>query len=381
MTNNAPRQYATGQHIAIPKIDLQCLFDSLQASGYTIIGPTLREEAIVYEEIARLEDLPIGWTDVQGPGHYRLQWRDDGKYFSYVVGPHTWKRYLYPPSLKLFSVQRNGDGFEIKANQDSPQYAFVGVRGCEIAAIGVQDRVFMNGPYHDPHYKARRERVFILAVNCTEPGETCFCASMGTGPKCNSDFDLALTELEDSFLLEIGSELGAGMLTNCDCRPAGAFELNQGRRLLAQAETQMGRSLETGDLPDLLYENLDHPRWDEVAERCLSCTNCTMVCPTCFCSDVQDVSDLSGQNTERVRVWDSCFNQDFSHVHGGNLRPDIRSRYRQWLTHKLASWMDQFGTSGCTGCGRCITWCPVGIDLTEEVAAIAQSTYGSGGDQ
>jgi ferredoxin len=193
---------------------------------------------------------------------------------------------------------------------------------------------------------------------------------MGTGPKCSTGFDLALTELEEIFVLEVGSELGAEMLAGCEWRPAGAFELGQQGRLLAQAETQMGRSLDTRDLPDLLLNNLDHPRWSEIGEICLSCTNCTMVCPTCFCSDVQDVSDLDGRNTARVRVWDSCFNPDFSYVHGGNVRPSIRARYRQWLTHKLASWQEQFGTPGCVGCGRCITWCPVGIDLTHEVAAI-----------
>ena len=132
--------------------------------------------------------------------------------------------------------------------------------------------------------------------------------------------------------------------------------------------------LDTSDLPELLYKNLEHPRWDDVAERCLSCTNCTMVCPTCFCHSIEDVPDLDSQRSERVRLWDSCFNFDHAHTAGGNMRPDIRSRYRQWLTHKLASWIDQYGVSGCVGCGRCITWCPVAIDITEEVAAIRGGT-------
>ncbi|MCB0197785.1 MAG: 4Fe-4S dicluster domain-containing protein, partial [Anaerolineae bacterium] len=126
--------------------------------------------------------------------------------------------------------------------------------------------------------------------------------------------------------------------------------------------------------PNLLYQNLEHPRWDHIANRCLSCANCTQVCPTCFCSDVVEVSDLENHKDERLRVWDSCFSLDFSHVHGGNIRPTTRARYRQWLTHKLASWIDQFGTLGCVGCGRCITWCPVGIDLTEEVRAIREAS-------
>jgi ferredoxin len=359
-----------GNQIIIAKSELQRVFSALTTGGYTIIGPTVRQEAIVYEEIERFEELPIGWTDEQGPGHYRLQKRGDRRAFGFVVGPHTWKKYLYPSRLTLFQAGGSNGRLKIAAEHEAPRYAFIGARACELAAIAIQDHIFLEGAFQEPHYKARRKRAFIMAVNCTEPGATCFCSSMGTGPACTSGYDLSLTELDDAFLIAVGSQVGADMLVDCNWRPAGALELDQARRLLAEAEDQMGRQMETGDLPGLLYDNLDHPRWDKTAERCLSCMNCTMVCPTCFCVDVQDVSDLTGQQTERVRTWDSCFNPDFSYVHGGNLRPNIRARYRQWLTHKLASWIDQFASSGCVGCGRCITWCPVGIDLTEEVAVI-----------
>jgi ferredoxin len=351
---------------------LQVVFNILTAAGYTIIGPSLDQEAIVYVTIEKIEDLPIGWTDDQGPGQYRNRRRNDGKYFGYVVGPTTWKRFLYPPELTLFSCQQIEGELEIESKRETFNYAFIGARSCELAAINIQDRILLGDLHQDPHYRDRREQAFILAVNCTEPGETCFCTSMNTGPRCCSGFDLALTELNDTFLFEVGSELGAEMLAGSGWRPAGAFEMNQASKLIDRAEKEMGRTLETGDLPDLLYDNLDSPQWALVAQRCLSCTNCTMVCPTCFCVDVQDLSDLSGQNTMRRRIWDSCFSTDFSYVHGGNTRPNIRSRYRQWLTHKMASWVDQFGELGCVGCGRCITWCPVGIDLTEEIAAIRE---------
>ena len=132
----------------------------------------------------------------------------------------------------------------------------------------------------------------------------------------------------------------------------------------------MGREMNTDGIHDLLLANLEHPRWEEVAGRCLTCGNCTMVCPTCFCTSVEDTSDLAGVSAERSRRWDSCFTMDFSYIHGGSVRASPKSRYRQWMTHKLATWWDQFGSSGCVGCGRCITWCPVGIDITEEVRAI-----------
>ena len=373
-TSTAKKPLLAGNQIVIAKSELQRVFTALATAGYTIIGPTVRQEAIVYEEIEQVEALPIGWTDEQGPGHYRLKRRGDNRVFGFVVGPQAWKKYLYPPRLTLFQAGCSNGRLKITVEHEAPQYAFVGARACELAAIAIQDHIFLDGAFQEPHYKARRERAFILAVNCTEPGATCFCSSMGTGPACTSGFDLSVTELDNAYLIAVGSQVGADMLVDCDWRPAGALELDQARRLLAEAEDQMGRQMDTSDLPDLLYDNLDHPRWDETAERCLSCMNCTMVCPTCFCVDVQDASDLTGQQTERVRTWDSCFNPDFSYVHGGNLRPNIRARYRQWLTHKLASWIDQFGTPGCVGCGRCITWCPVGIDLTEEVDVIRGET-------
>ena len=364
-----------GAYVSIPKPGLQPIFEALKTLGYTLVGPTLGETAIEYDELEQLTDLPIGWTEEQEAGSYRLKPRQDQAYFGYVAGPHSWKKFLYPPQLKLFSTERQNGTFSVTANEEtSPQYAFIGVRPCDLHAIGVQDRVFLDGPYQEPTYKARRQTAFIMAVNCTEPGGTCFCASMGTGPKVETGFDLALTELDEVFLLEVGSELGRQVLSEVDWRPAGAFELQAGRQALSDAKQRMGRRLDTSDLPDLLYRNLEHPRWDHAAQRCLSCANCTQVCPTCFCSDVTDVSDLKGQHTERVRVWDSCFSLDFSHVHGGNIRPGTRARYRQWVTHKLASWVDQFGVLGCVGCGRCITWCPVGIDITEEVSQIQKET-------
>ncbi|MEU5265530.1 4Fe-4S dicluster domain-containing protein [Amycolatopsis sp. NPDC021455] len=125
------------------------------------------------------------------------------------------------------------------------------------------------------------------------------------------------------------------------------------------------------DLPSVIRESRKSPLWEEVASRCLTCANCTMVCPTCFCTTTEDVTDLSGEHAERHQRWASCFELDFSYVHGGSVRTSGASRYRQWFSHKLGTWHEQFGTSGCVGCGRCIAWCPAGIDITEEAAKLA----------
>lgn len=347
------------------------IFDVLSNRGYTIIGPTLDQDAIVYDRVNSVDDLPRGWTDEQAPGKYRLKPRNDDSLFGHVVGPHSWKRFLFPPQSILATADKTEAGWQFQATDDDPpDYAFLGVRACDLAAMRVQDRVFLSGAYVDPIYQRRRTESLVIAVNCTQAAATCFCTSMGTGPACTSGFDLAMTELPDGFLIEAATDAGADVLAALETVAASIEQLQAARAARQQAVDQIQRQLDTTDIRDLLLSNLAHPRWDEVAERCLSCTNCTMVCPTCFCSSVEEVSDLAGEHVERRRQWDSCFNFDFSYMNGGIIRDNIRLRYRQWLTHKLASWVDQFGTSGCVGCGRCITWCPVGIDLTEEVAAI-----------
>jgi len=353
---------------------LEGLVVALRARGFTVVGPTAHNGAIVYEEIESASDLPIGWTDVQEAGTYRLERRDDDARFGYAVGPHSWKQFLFPPRVRLWRARRAGDEVEVEETppEEGP-FAFFGVRSCELHAIAIQDRVFIGGSYVDGDYAARREDAFVVAVNCFEPGGTCFCVSMGTGPKAEAGYDLALTEILDDghrVLVEVGTERGAEVLRELPRRPAADTDLSAAERAVTGAVDKMGRTLDVRDLRDLLAGTLEHPRWDDVAERCLTCGNCTLVCPTCFCSGVEDVTDLAGAESERYRSWDTCFSVRHSHIHGGDIRPSGRSRYRQWLTHKFASWQDQFGTSGCVGCGRCVTWCPVGIDVTAELAAL-----------
>lgn len=355
--------------------ELSSLFKILQKEDYTVMGPTIRDQAIVYDELQEVSELPIGWTDEQEAGSYRIKKRKDQAYFGYAVGPHSWKKVFHPPIHTLWTAQQENGKIQIKAKEpDKKKYALLGVRSCELHAIAIQDRVFMKDTYQDPTYENRRQRSFIVAVNCSQASSTCFCTSMDAGPKAKAGFDLALTEVLDKdnhyFVLEVGSENGKQIVSQLPCRLAQDTELKTAQEVVEKTKTQMGRSLDTDHLKELLYENYEHPRWEEVANRCLSCTNCTMVCPTCFCTTVEDVTDLSGKEAKRVQRWDSCFTMEFSHIHGGSVRSSTKSRYRQWMTHKLATWWDQFGTTGCVGCGRCITWCPVGIDITEEAGVI-----------
>jgi sulfhydrogenase subunit beta (sulfur reductase) len=353
---------------------LEDLIGALRRRGFRVLGPTVGDGAIVYDELESAAELPVGWTDRQEAGTYRLERRDDEARFGYAVGPHSWKQFLFPARLRLWRARANGGAPVVEEEPpDETPLAFIGVRACELNAIAIQDRVFTGGKFVDRDYAARRRGIFVVAVNCGEPAATCFCVSMDAGPRVEAGYDLALTELLDDehrFLVEAGSPAGAELLAELPARPAEATDLAAATAVVDSTAARMGRTMENADLRDLLADNLEHPRWDDVAERCLTCGNCTLVCPTCFCSSVEDTTDLAGTEASRTRVWDTCFSLDYSYIHGGSVRASARSRYRQWLTHKLGTWHDQFGTSGCVGCGRCIAWCPVGIDITAEVAAL-----------
>ena len=363
------------EHAVLAASELGSLISTLALEGYSVIGPAVRDGAIVYSAIESIQDLPQGWADEQAPGKYRLSPRNDDSFFGYVVGPQSWKKFLHPPEVRLWQAERQDGSFRILNNEATPEKAkaFLGVRACELAAIRIQDRVLLEDRYRDPIYEARRASAFVIAVQCTQAASTCFCSSMGTGPAVSEGADLVLTELQSGshrFLVRAGTDRGSEVLSKLRTTAATEADLHQAQDGVQAAAATQVRSIDQNGIQELLYQNFEHPRWENLAARCLSCANCTMVCPTCFCTTVEDTSSVTGNHAERWRRWDSCFTQAFSYIHGGSIRNSSKSRYRQWITHKLAAWKDQFGSSGCVGCGRCITWCPVGIDITEEVRAL-----------
>lgn len=383
-----------GSFLTIGTEQLQALIDVLKAAGYRTIGPRVMDAAIVYGDVDQVDQLPVGYLDRQDGGRYRLENDEAAGYFDHVVGPQSLKRFLYPPRETLLeSVRANGQ-WQMKTPSIDPQpLAVIGLRACDLHALAIQDKVLLGGPYVDPNYEARRKNLFVVAVNCRRAAPTCFCHSMNTGPAVDGGFDLALTEVHRNFVVEIGTPKGAEVMFDIDWLPPARNEIDEAQAITSNLRAEMEqreratpierdaprqRFLDTSNIHDLLLENLEHHRWNDVADRCLACGNCTMVCPTCFCAAVEEVSDLSGDHVRRERAWDSCFTAEHSYMNTGTVRKSTASRYRQWLTHKLATWQDQFGTSGCVGCGRCITWCPVGIDLTEEVAAIRDSEESAG---
>jgi len=357
----------------LPRAELDRLFGALAADGRRVMGPTIADGAVVYDELQGPSSLPYGWTADTAPGSYRLRATDRSRAFDYGVAVTAWKRFTHPSLIPLTRMRRDGGRIAVEpVVEPAPRLAFVGVRACELAALDIQERAMRAGPAGDSDHAARRDAALIVAVECAAAASTCFCTSMGTGPEVNGGADLVLSELDDGFVIRVGSPAGAAVVERLDLRPSVPAEIERAGAQVAAVRAAIGDPVAADGLPERLRAALDHARWSEVAERCLACANCTLVCPTCFCVGVEDTADLTGETVERSRVWNSCFSLDHSYVAGGSVRQSGRSRYRQWMTHKLATWHDQFGTSGCVGCGRCIAWCPVGIDITEEAAAIRE---------
>lgn len=358
----------------VPPASIAELLSRVRAADFELIGPTVDQGAIVYAPIEGANDLPVGKTQAQSAGRYRLESRSDSAWFGYTVGPSTWKRFLHPPRETLFQLRTRD--WKIETPKPGPPLAFLGVRACELAAMEIQDRVFTGGEHVDRGYQRRRSSALIIATQCTVSAPTCFCTSMDTGPAIETGYDLLLTECigpdpeRHEFLLEVGTERGFVLADGLEGRDASPAEIAEARGKVEATANSIERQLDTQGLQQLLQDNPNHPRWDDVAERCLACGNCTMVCPTCFCGTVTEVQSLDASTVKRERSWDSCFTTEFTHLHGASVRSSVRARYRQWLTHKFSTWIDQFGSSGCVGCGRCITWCPPGIDVTEELLEI-----------
>ena len=360
----------------LKKEDLSCVFDQLRAS-HRVIGPKIEGGVIVLAEID-VHDIPTGFEDHQAAGNYSLIRSDRPEIFSFSVGPDSFKRFLHPPVSEMFTFRRSRTSITITPpGREEKPLAFIGIRACDLSAMKLYDRIFLEGPVKDNTYASLRSNAFIIAVNCCRPGDNCFCSSMGTGPEVKDGYDIVLTELRDSFLVESGTVRGQDLLARLALEEATGIDVDEKAERTGACIRAMKKSIRAEELPRLIYRNLDHPRWADIAKRDLECGNCTQVCPTCFCNATYDLVRLSqvsfkppGLSGVRVRKWDSCFSRNFGRVHGGNFRPSRRARYRQWMSHKLAYTIEQFGLPGCVGCGRCITWCPAGIDITMELEAL-----------
>jgi ferredoxin len=363
----------------LPRNAFQALLDALQRRGYVVLGPQARDGVLKLGEVICTDDLVPGLGDSHAPARYRVTFGGAPRWFDWTIGPQSIKPLVFPPRETLWRAERSQAGpvAFVTLPAAAPRLAVLGARACDLAALALLDRHFLSGPDPDPGYAARRAALLLVGVDCVRSAATCFCLSTGDGPALTEGFDVGLSELDDGFLTWAGTAGGGDIVRDLPLQDATPEQLGAAAAALDRAAAGQRRALPSRTLARALYRSLHHPRWDAVAERCLGCGNCAMVCPTCFCFSQRAETGTGCGATGMRREWETCFSADHSLLHGHPWRDGIAARYRQWVTHKLAGWHSQYGRSGCVGCGRCITWCPAAIDLTEEVAAIA----GDGADE
>lgn len=373
----------------LPKASLQTLYDVLQAHGYKVVGPQVEDSAIVFKEQKQSQSLPWGWQEETSPGTYSLQHKSakskskQQSAFAWNTGPQGIKPWLFKPEQEIWRAVETEDGLRFRqSEQHIEPIAFIGLRACDLAALNIQDKHFVQGAYADPFYTGQRQQLLLIAVNCQRSTETCFCVSTGDGPEVRYGYDILLDELDEGYLIDAKSAQGEQIIDELGISDAEHLQLQQQSQI--QKASKQQRKMPSATALQALINKLDDKRWQQIAERCLACGNCTSVCPTCFCSKQESQSyliekDPLQENPEsndknpvssQVRLWDSCFSEKHSYIHGKTIRTEISQQYRQWLIHKLLTWQSQYGRTGCVGCGRCISWCPVGIDLVEEASAL-----------
>jgi len=283
------------------------------------------------------------------------------------------KDFFFPQSERMFEYSvdtSDEDAFILKDVAANPEPTLIfGVRPCDAKAFVVLDKIFKNDQYADTYWFSKREATVLIGLGCQSPCPTCFCTSVGGGPFHEEGLDVLAYDLGDGLLFKPLTEKGQAALDKAEgLTRADDKAVQEGTRLKEEAETAISSKVETGNIDQKTVLDLFNASfWEEIQERCLNCGVCTFVCPTCHCFDIQD--ETAGKIGDRVRNWDTCMSWLFTaHGSGHNPRPDKTSRVRQRFMHKFKYIpIKRSGDIGCVGCGRCITLCPVNIDVRDVV--------------
>jgi len=352
--------------------NLQRLFDTLLDQGFDLNGPAVKNNSIQYVPINLTEQLPWGVQDKQDLSIHELKVVDDSKCFQWSNGASSAKSHLFKQDVTLWKVLKDEDTQKLEFVQEkikAKPVALFGLKSCDLEAIKIQDKTLLHGKFVDDIYQNYRKNLFAIGVNCVYASSNCFCKSLNTGPEIKTDVaELILTEIKDGFLVEYISERAKGILAVDEWVDVSPGMVSEAKTLKNQANDQH-KSIPLAEIrsANMHRGSKDADLWNSFMGDCTSCGTCTQVCPTCFCHKTEELPSFDEDESEHIRMWDSCFNESHGYTNGINHRPDLLSRYQMWMMHKFSEWQRQFGVSGCVGCGRCMSWCPVGIDVTDGV--------------
>lgn len=287
------------------------------------------------------------------------------------------KDVFYPQTEVMFRYDK--DDMHSTEYEGKP-IAIFGVRPCDAKSFVLLGRVFVDPKYIDSYWAARRNNALVFSLACNDPLPSCFCNWLGGGPFDKTGSDIFITDIGDAYILEPISENGERFLQSADMlKKATEKDIEKVRKAKKRAESLMGTPPKLDSLKASLDTLWDAPLWGEVSSKCFGCALCTYSCPTCYCFDIQDES-RRGKGV-RIRLWDSCMFPLFTKEGSGhNPRPTQKHRLRQRFMHKFSYFVEKQGEFGCVGCGRCVSLCPVNIDIRNFIIGVCQTAQGKGGE-
>lgn len=335
--------------------------------GLDVIGLRYNGGSFSYGKLSSINDAPLYVEDLQGRASYRLiRANAAGSFRHTYLSP---KYFLNPP---LQEVAHVGADFGASAPKERPKpFAIFGIKPCDLHAIRVIDGILLN---KDLYYTMIRGSLRAVVVEeCTRPSGNCFCGSLGTGPQARNGYDLAYAWLEDGVVVKAGSALGEELIEELGLEGADAGDVEKYEEYIIRAQQQTKALPELPKLVNALEKSMGNIElWSKLSRRCVGCSNCNMVCPTCFCTEFFDEIGPNGSAT-RFRKWYGCLSYSYGLVARGHFRPELYMRYRHFVLHKFLFYWKQVGLIGCTGCGRCITWCPLGVDIRETLREVFEN--------
>ena len=282
------------------------------------------------------------------------------------------KNAVFPQTETMLQFEIGKMDHQVAAGEEKDR-VLLGVRPCDARAMVIVDKLFA-WDVDDPYYMEKREKSTVVGLACNEPCANCFCTSVGGGPASTEGLDVLLTGLEESYLVQPLTEKGEVLCKSVSdvLEQATDEDIQTAEKVHDEAKKAVVRQIDTGGIPENLPGLWENELWQKVSKSCLGCGICTFLCPTCHCFDMQD--EIEGFDGRRCRTWDSCMFSEYTmHASGHNTRPTRRERTRNRINHKYSYFVDKFDVIACVGCGRCISLCPVNIDILDILSKVREA--------
>lgn len=324
----------------------------------------------------RSQPSQITWKQPSSP---RLFWQEysvdfDAITFDHVRAQDPLKQFFLAAKEKVVA------DFSTPTDAQKP-LLLLGAKNCDLTGLDISDFVFMQGRFQDPFYITKREAALIVASDCSDPLETCFCTALGHHPYPEKNYDIGVTALNDGLMIDVVTERAARLLNDeaIQFEPATKSQLAERDQRRQETTSQVEQNCQrlgipnTTALADVLRHHLDDDLWQEEVQNCVECGCCNVVCPTCHCFFLSD--SKTDNHTARYKAWDACLYKDFARVAGGgNPRLRLAQRLRNRFDKKFRFFPDVLGQIACTGCGRCYAGCPADIDIRSILKRLVHQT-------